>query len=149
LLTLVRLSGWDDPDHGITFPVAVTHDKDTKVKTHSQQDEPLFLLRMVWIEIDHRILVKEHRLRLLEGNPVFGGRVGRPGSARSGGDLDRRVEVDLPGRPRGNYRTPPWTWKPSTVSLHTAKMQLDSPLDAAQGRVNGLAGSHTARQVGN
>lgn len=71
MLTFVRLASRDDPDHRFSFPVAVAHDQNSELKTHPQQDEPVFLLRMVGIEIDHRILVVERRLRLLEGDSVL------------------------------------------------------------------------------
>lgn len=71
LLALVRPSGRDDPDDRFPFPVAVAHNEEPELKTHPQEDESVFVLRMVGIEIDLRVLIVKSSLRLLEGDPML------------------------------------------------------------------------------
>jgi hypothetical protein len=71
LLAFVRPSGRDDSDDRFPFPVAVAHNEDPELKTHPQEDEAVFVLRMVGIEIDLRVLIEKSSLRLLEGDPML------------------------------------------------------------------------------
>jgi hypothetical protein len=60
-------------------------------------------------------------------------------AARSGGDFDGGVEIDLPQATarRDGPMARPWHWQP--VVTQAADVQRDRLLDAAQGRVEGLA----------
>ncbi len=48
------------------MPVAVTHDQRPKRTAQAQQDESLFVRHVIRIGNEERVLIKEHRLRLLE-----------------------------------------------------------------------------------
>ena len=59
------------------------------------------------------------------------------------------VEVNLSGRTFGRYHTVSRSWRPEPVLTHPLKVQLDTRLNAAQGRVERLSSCHASRQVGN
>jgi hypothetical protein len=46
----IRFSGRYDSDYGITFPKTVADDENSQLKTHSKQDETVFVIGMVRIK---------------------------------------------------------------------------------------------------
>ena len=70
-LAFVCLPRRDDPDYGVALAVAVTNYYHAQLETHTKQDEPVLVLRMVWIEVYSRGVIIESGLRLLKGNTMF------------------------------------------------------------------------------
>jgi hypothetical protein len=49
----------------------VTDDESPQFKTYPQQDEAVFVLRMVWVEELNGMLIVKDRARFIEGNAVL------------------------------------------------------------------------------
>jgi hypothetical protein len=71
LFLFVRLPRRDDPNHLVVLPVAMGYDQHPKSKTESQQQEAVFLVGMIGIEIEFGVIVEENGLRLLERYAVL------------------------------------------------------------------------------
>jgi hypothetical protein len=49
----------------------VTYDQQAQRRTQAEQDEPFFVIRMVRVVDQHRVVVEKNRLRFLERNAVL------------------------------------------------------------------------------
>jgi hypothetical protein len=78
---------------------------------------------------------------------LFGGLPTRVVVGLSGSHLHSRVEVDLPRGPGWHHASLAWAWKTDPVGPHSAEMELNCHLDASEGCVDGLAGSHASWQI--
>ena len=70
-LYLLCFTRRDDSNHGFVLTVTMAHDEEPQGLAHSQQDETIFLIGMIWVSDEPGVLVEENGLRFLEMHAVL------------------------------------------------------------------------------
>jgi hypothetical protein len=69
--TSVSRTRGNDPYDLVVPSVTVADDEHSQLRADAEQDEPILVVRMVWIVNEQAVLVREDALRLLERNAVL------------------------------------------------------------------------------